>query len=176
MRNPSWCTPEQSLHHLCEQSTYCLFQELISSWVSGCQACALRAKLAQRKEERRERKREPEKYWQEERTRKILTDLLPEKAQNQPKTSAFCFLQPICPLLHTLDSLTRAYAPSERKQLTLFLKMGGGGQNYPENTPHYFFIPSSLTMTVPFPFPLLLGAFDLNMGIPMLSSGSCLWH
>lgn len=174
MRNPSWCTPEQSLHHLCKQSTYCFFQELISSWVSGCQACTLRVKLAWRKEEKRERKREPEKHWPTRR------------ASSEPARDIFILLSAghaSCSI--NCDGLTRAEPPSKRKQLQLthhefLLKSGrgrGGAGITQKISPLLFYYSFAFEdHTVPFPLSLLLGAFDLNIGIPTLSSGSCPWR
>lgn len=145
MRNPSWCTPEQSLHHLCKQSTYCFFQELISSWVSGCQAYTLRPKASQRTsqrtEERQQRERDPNKHW------------LTPSPSSGPAQDIFIFLSASHP---SLAPSTGMAWPEPNHQVTrgswhssyFFLKYGGGMQNYPENIPHYFFIPSSLKITL----------------------------
>lgn len=172
MRNPSWCTPEQSLHHLCKQSTYCFFQELIRSGVSGCQAYTLRAKVVQRKEERWQRKREPKKHW--------LTPS-PSKLRTSPRHFHFAFSK----TSFSLAPSTGMAWPAPNHQVRgsswhssyFFLKVWGWGTELPRKySPLLFYSLIFEDHTVPFPLSLLLAAFDLNIGIPTLSSSRCPWH
>lgn len=170
MRNPSWCTPEQSLHHLCKQSTHCFFQELISSWVSGCQACALSKTCSERGGKARE----------EDGTENISWLTPPSKPRSSPRHFhfAFCKSSVSCSIKRGWLQSPNTQKSVKQEEATDTLDVSlkeGEGRIIQENIPHYYFIPSSLKITLS-PLSFLLGAFDLNVGIPMVSRESCPWH
>lgn len=147
MRNPSWCTPEQSLHHLCKQSTHCLLSG--TNQVLG--KCVPSLLLSQSETHSKKRG----KARGEERTPETLADSLPKQVRTCPRHFHAAFGESSVPCPINCGGLTRAYPPSERMQwmlLFFFLKMrgGGGGAELPRKySPYHFFILPSVKITLP---------------------------
>lgn len=168
MRNPSWCTPEQSLHHLCKQSTYCLLSG--TNQVLGKCVPSLLPSQSETHSKKRGKARG------EERTPETLADSLPKQVRTCPRHFHVAFGESSIPCPVNCGGLTRAYPPSERRQpmlLSFFLKMRVRGAELPRKySPYHFFIPPS----APLPFIFVSGCLWFEYRNPNTFKWQLLWH